>query len=222
MKVNNGKQAGPAPPVLAMIALLLAIGVAGTTPIAFTQAKYTAQGMVTASARVAKWQIEYYSDADGDYPRPNSVAYLGDTWRNEGPKYNDGKGTMVAAQHYNFCVFNYSEVAAIIEIKLRCEDSDGTRLPYAVTKNSPSALSLLGNAGQGLANYQYYIDPGSSNGVTKVDTYQFRFAPGPSWAWFSFDAKPITTHPTLTTSGYSSLQNCMRSYKVFVDAVQVD
>ena len=57
MKGNFGRRAGlgPAPPILAMVALLLTLGVVATTPLAF--AKYVASGMVTASARVAKFSF---------------------------------------------------------------------------------------------------------------------------------------------------------------------
>ena len=53
MKGKIIRSRGNAPPVVTLVALLLALGVAATTPLAF--AKYYGNGSVTASARVAKW-----------------------------------------------------------------------------------------------------------------------------------------------------------------------
>ena len=46
---------GTTPPVLAMIALMLTLGVVGTIPVAY--AKYSTSASITASGAVAKWSV---------------------------------------------------------------------------------------------------------------------------------------------------------------------
>ena len=46
---------GTTPPVLAMIALMLTLGVVGTIPVAY--AKYTTSASITATGQVAKWSV---------------------------------------------------------------------------------------------------------------------------------------------------------------------
>jgi len=59
---------GNAPPVLALVALLLALGVAATVPMAFTNAKYVASAKVDASAQVAKWAPDIGGEMAGTQP----------------------------------------------------------------------------------------------------------------------------------------------------------
>ena len=56
MKLQSSHRRGGAPPVLALAALLLTIGVVASTPFVF--AKYAANGTAGASAKVAKWAPE--------------------------------------------------------------------------------------------------------------------------------------------------------------------
>ena len=56
MKARSKQLAGPAPPILAMVTLLLTLGMVATTPLAL--AKYVASATVTASARVAKFSFK--------------------------------------------------------------------------------------------------------------------------------------------------------------------
>ena len=57
MKKLNGRNPQQAPPVLALVTLLLIIGVVASAPLTLT--KYVTTGTITVSARVAKWDVRY-------------------------------------------------------------------------------------------------------------------------------------------------------------------
>jgi len=215
MKCKHTSRAGKAPPVLAMLVLLLTVGVVATTPLAF--AKYVASANAAATARVAKWDFYYYTNDNKtpsglftDPAQPFSTAYLSGTKR-------EGPGS------YDFCVFSSSEVMANVKIEIRYETSDGTYLPAAVTESSPlfaSYSSTDTTVSHGLTASSFNNnagDPNGSNGTASLGRFEVEYEPGTSWAWFSIPTQATTSAPTGTT-----INNCMRSYKVFVKAVQID
>jgi len=217
MKGNIGRRAGPAPPVLAIVALLLTVATVATTSLAF--AKYAARATVQGSARVAKWDVYFYDSANT--PTAASTAYLNGDHR-EGPN------------SYSLCVMSTSEVAAEVEIEIRYTESDGTVLPDPVTASSSLFASytynpgLINAAGQGISSFgNNFLGEGvpghgspGSGPVNVKNNFQFTYSPS-AWVWFQIGIKAIKTSAGGNPSG-TAIDGCMRSYKAFVKAVQVD
>jgi hypothetical protein len=213
MKGKFRRRAGPAPPILALAALVVALLVAATTPLAV--AKYVANGTGSASGTVAKWKFYYYTEGDtnprgiwsGGVPSTKATAYLNGSHR-DGP------------QDYNFCVFSDSQVAANVKVEIRYETSDGTVLPAPVTKNSPLFASYTvtdTTVGHGLDASTFGPNGWGEGHITWVGDLEADYEPVQSWAWFGIS----TVAPTPTPTG-ATIDGCMRSYKAFVVAEQID
>ena len=210
MKSNIGRRTAPATPVLAIVALLLAIGVVGTTPWVF--AKYTASATVSASGKVAKWNTYYYTETatPGGLWSPGSTAYRPDG-SHEGPG------------NYNFCVFGNSEVAANVKLEIRYETSNGTVLPAAVTESSPlfASISVTDTTySHGLNRATLGYNGWGDGGATRLGPFEFEFkptSPNTTHEWNGISTQATTPAPSGTT-----INNCMRSYKVFIKAEQKD
>ena len=208
MKHKFFARRAPAPPVLAVVALLLTVGVVATMP--FTWAKYTATATATTgSARVAKWNIYYHTEDNtpGGLWSAGSTAYLGSDLR-EGPGL------------YRFCAFSNSEVAANVKLEIRYETSDGTVLPAAVTATSPlfATISVTDTAvAHGLSRATLGYGDWGRNNSTRLGAFEFEFEPNYCNEWNKISTQPILTAPSGVT-----LNNCMRSYKVFLRAEQKD
>ena len=196
---ENGGWIGRTQRVIWMAVLLLAVFTAATVPV--TLSKYAASATVSAGAGVAGWDVYFYAS-----PSNLSTAYLNGSWR-EGPNT------------HRFCIYSNSEVAAEIEIVVRYETSDGTKLPAPVTADSPVAMRYQGAASHdGVYNLLHDFPAGSpgSNSVGVIDNYFFKYEPK-SWVWLDIEPKAFAPYPSGAT-----VSNCMRSYKVFVNAVQID
>jgi hypothetical protein len=208
MKGKFRRRAGPAPPILALAALVVALLVAATTPLAL--AKYVANGTGSATGTVAKWDVKFFQSPSPPY----ATSYL------NGNHYG-GPGA------YNFCVYTGgTEVAANIKLQVRYTTS--TAVPTASDSSITFPTNLVNDAAHGvksITNNYDFADPTPSNPlhgspgsglVEEVSDVEFDYAPS-SWVWFTLETKAYTPLPSVTdVSGY------MRSYKVFVDATQID
>ena len=140
MKAKSKRLAGPTPPILAMVALLLTLGVVATTPLAF--AKYVASGMVTASARVAKWAPEMNLNAAANWNATVFMALDKQYWlpvTDALPWNTDNHDRIPGRRTFGLQPVNTdSEVAAKFTYKftLVADGSDATGWLYVDTRNS--------------------------------------------------------------------------------------
>ena len=128
------RRRGNAPPVLALAALLLALGVVATTPLVFTIAKYAASATAAANAKVAKWAPDLGGEMAGTQP---IAIYIR---RDDTDKYGDAKPSRTV-------VFNNSgsEVAARFNVSL---DTHGyTWLGSSVPASADVAPGISAAAG---------------------------------------------------------------------------
>lgn len=149
MKGNFRRRVGPAPPILAVVALLLTIGVVATTPLAY--AKYAHSATVTASARVALWDLEITQA-----PSTTGIGFV------SGAAQSPGLTNQVVK------IKNNSEVMAEVRIEVRGGSNGGvyTSVP-AVTAASPVVAAGTGSfvgisasgASPGTGAQKYKINP---------------------------------------------------------------
>ncbi|MCL1887560.1 MAG: hypothetical protein FWF96_01650 [Kiritimatiellaeota bacterium] len=201
MKSNIGRRAAPATPVLAIVALLLTIGVVATTPLAF--AKYAANATVAASARVAKWDVVFTQ-----HPSAVHAAY------NEAGTFLSTSTWTPTTSALTFKIKNNSEVAADVTIYFRYVTSDSG------TATASSAYHIPNATAAGMGNLSF-----SGTGVSQVTANSvYRFTPGAEGT-FTFTQKKPTTEPSTpsTTSGsVTNWENCIRKYRIYFNAVQID
>jgi len=126
MKGNIGRRVGPAPPILAVVALLLTLGVVATAPLAY--ARYVAAATFEASARVAKWQPEFRygyrntGTVEGSVDGGGFVMHPG-SWRVEGTGGGAGLVENVFLIYWSF--YNYGEVGVDFWYKLMSNPHTG-------------------------------------------------------------------------------------------------
>ena len=159
----------PAPPVLAVVALLLTVGVVATMP--FTWAKYTASGTV------AGWKVEFTA-------QPVTTAPIVYVSVNSGTaSYYSGVNTRT------FAITSTSQVAARVTTTVRYSDTLGG----TVGTGSPEATVAAGN--QALAaNISV-----SGAGVTTVTTNKvYAFDYGAPTGTYTITAKAMTPFGTPT------------------------
>ena len=204
MKSKLYREGRPRPLIVTLV-LLLTIAAVGTTPWAL--AKYAATGTGTASARVASWSPQFYQE-----PGSLSAAYLNGAWY-------DGTATSTGS----FCILTGSEVSTNIKVQIRCSESDAT----AVTASSPSITfptNQINAANQGIAHLTNNYPTGSPGSGTVIQNspVDFNYAPT-SWVWFdSLGVKATSPAPAIVSNAATNVNNCMRIYKVYFDAVQID
>jgi len=151
MKGSKRQRTGPAPPVLAVVALLLAVGVVATAPLTFTFAKYYTEGTALASGRVAKWDIVLDSPVETDKGCEEcECAYL---------KFN-APGTKT----YTVTVTNNSEVMAAAPVLTLEEDDIAHKhgaFTYTITRTDGTSNLAPG----GTATYELKIVNAGTTGV---------------------------------------------------------
>ncbi|MDR2687026.1 MAG: hypothetical protein LBB75_04680 [Oscillospiraceae bacterium] len=149
---------GTRPPVLATVALLLALGVVATTPLALT--KYEANGTGSATGTVAKWSV-----AQGASITPAPAGAL-TVYRN---------ATHISGNtSYTFGITIDSEVATDIIVKPKYYNGAGTEcddIGDGAGANSSPITSISQTAGGGTqlastvhgTNYAWRYTPGLKN-----------------------------------------------------------
>jgi len=212
MKCNIARRAGQAPPVLAMLALLLTVGVVATTPLAM--AKYVASGTVSASARVAKWDVKFTTQPDTADTNPTvyksrihrQIPATGDFDANPAlitTTTTTTRVTTLGPESRTFAIQNNSEVMAdITNLQLRYVITD----TGAVTVSSGTVASAANSHGA----YQLSLNAGGSVTTPATGTYRF-----PIGATGTFTISIQATDRTAAHPG-------IRKYRVSFDATQVD
>jgi len=108
------------------------------------------------------------------------------------------------------------------KVQIRCSESDAT----AVTASSASITfptNQINAANQGIASLTNNYPTGSpgSGAVQQNSPVDFDYAPM-SWVWFEMGIKPTSGAPAIVSNAATNVSNCMRIYKVYFDAVQID
>jgi len=178
--------------VLALLCVLTAVSLSLASS---TVAKYTASATVAASARVAKWDIWLSEDIKDNTKSTAHLSGAHFTTQNNGPTTK------------TFKITNNSEVMAEVTIKLVYVDTDVSKGTVGVN----STQATVGAATQGVTSIL-----ATGTGVSQVTASEvYRLAPA-AVATFTITMKNTTNPSGVTTT------NCMRRYKVYFKAVQVD
>ena len=206
--------------IIRLAAGVLAVLTIVTTPLAVTQAKYTANGTVTASARVAKWDIKFTQD-----PATGGTGYFsGAVVGPANPNANAGYPAQTTAR--TFKIKNGSEVTADVALKLYYVQNDSVDFAVdpatkAVTSDNldyPAVLdSSIGSGSSGIAG----IGVAGAGVTTQTANSVYRFEPGAEGT-FTITFRATSGAPAVTSNSAANVSNCIRKYKVFFDAVQVN
>ena len=200
-----------APPLVPLLALILTVAAVLTAPLAMS--KYVATGAGAAGARIAKWDIQFTQN-----PVTGSTGYFSGTVVGTNHPFT-GSNYPTQTTTRTFTITNSSEVIADVTIQLRYTQND------AIAVTSASTLDVLGQVSTSAASgLTATIGLSTSTGVTLQSGTTYRFPIGAS-ATFTLTTKATDNTPRTpsTTSGTASYwQNCIRNYKVFFNAVQVD
>ena len=206
--------------VIRLAVWVLAVLTVVTTPAALTQAKYAASGTATASARVAKWDIKFTQEPATGATGYFSGAVVSPTHPNA---VNGGFPAQTATR--TFKIKNDSEVTADVTVRLYYVQNDSvnfvvdasTGAVISSDANYPAMLDTLGAATSGLNS----TITASGAGVVLQSGATYRFNPGAEGT-FTISVKATAAAPAVDSGSAANAGNCIRKYKVFFDAVQVD
>ena len=227
-------------PFIALAVLLLAFGVAVTTPIAM--AKYTATATATTgSAKVALWDVKFTANPSGSTGYFSSSGTATPALVATNIPVSGQSNFPTQATTRTFTIKNDSEVMADISIKLFYVRSDNvdfvvnpaTRAITSTDQANYPAIQdpLTDTGGTRLVNSGIFSisttdvslspnDPGPGTAAGRM----YRFPVG-AQATFTITVKAPTANPVVPGTGSTSVSNwesCIRKYKVFFDAVQID
>jgi len=207
-----GKRHGT-PPVIAAALTALVILCLVSTPMAYiTMARYTASATVTASGRVATWDVKFITD-----PVSGSTGYFGGTIVSANhPRTGIGYPTQTTTR--TFRIRNDSEVAADVTIQLRYVTSDTSTASASSTLDVINQISTT--AASGLASVSLTT---THSGTITGSWPTYRFSIGADGT-FTITTKATNNAPRApsTTNQSTYWQNSIRKYRVYFNAVQID
>lgn len=199
---------------IVIAALLLAASAMFTTTLATgTMAQYAASATGTAAANVAKWDVGFSKHPTANAATTPSGAYLNSTARPG------------VATSWEFKIKNYGETAAVVTLKLYYIRNDNVDFAKAGGKyttassnsNYPSVQDTINAANSGIKSVS--LTPNAN--IKELGSYKYLFAPGAEGT-FTITPKATSGAPAISSNAATNVNNCIRRYKVFFDAEQVD